>query len=375
MPMRVDFLGNSKRMSGSLHQGVFPLCAAALLSLSRRQSRREERSLVIPNERRATPGGVVTGSTLRAGPVLPPGGVAARLSGLATRRSRRLAGQQNRPGRAASHSVNTPQEMDMPKPAKVVLRRTKREFSTALRTFAERLREHASGEDGGWTIKGFIDIYRNVYTISSDTKIISKILEIHLFPEILKFAASQNYSVVLAERQNWYPDISFVSRTDERIKFALDLKTTYRDLKYPGHVNGFTLGSHGAYLRIAHPTRTFSFHTVNTRATFASESFIRAPTKRRLAKPRFPESRNWIKMALRWMIFLTLAPRRSISFVLSCQLLETFNSSCVKNGSLPAIAKGPVIPRTSDQLRALKIFCKATGFLHGWARNGLTSIG
>ena len=137
----------------------------------------------------------------------------------------------------------------MPKLSRAALRQTKREFSTALRAFVARLREHVSGEDGGWTIKGFIDVYRNVYTISSDTKIISKILEIHLFPEILKFAATQNYSVVLAERQNWYPDISFVSRTDERIKFAVDLKTTYRDPRYPGHVNGFTLGSHGAYFK------------------------------------------------------------------------------------------------------------------------------
>ena len=62
----------------------------------------------VPNERRATPSGVVTGSTLRAGPVFPPGGVAARLCAPATRRSRRLASQENRPGRAASHSVNTP---------------------------------------------------------------------------------------------------------------------------------------------------------------------------------------------------------------------------------------------------------------------------
>lgn len=83
----------------------------------------------------------------------------------------------------------------------------------------------------------------------SDTKIVSKILEIHLFPQILRFAEEQNYSIVLAEHQNWYPDFSFVSQTDPRIKFAVDLKTTYRDLEFPGHVNGFTLGSQGAYFK------------------------------------------------------------------------------------------------------------------------------
>lgn len=54
---------------------------------------------------------------------------------------------------------------------------------------------------------------------------------------------------MLAERQNWYPDFTFVSLTNTRVKFALDFKTTYRDGRFPGHVNGFTLGSHGTYFR------------------------------------------------------------------------------------------------------------------------------
>lgn len=122
-------------------------------------------------------------------------------------------------------------------------------FSRSLHNFVGRMREYVSADNGEWTVKGFIDIYRNIYTISSDTKIVSKILEIHLFPQILRFAEEQNYSIVLAEHQNWYPDFSFVSQTDPRIKFAVDLKTTYRDLEFPGHVNGFTLGSQGAYFK------------------------------------------------------------------------------------------------------------------------------
>lgn len=108
---------------------------------------------------------------------------------------------------------------------------------------------YVSGEDGQWTVKGFIDIFKNIYTISSDTKIVSKILEIHLSPKILQFAQDTGYSIVLAEHQNWYPDLSFVKRSDQAVKFAVDLKTTYRDPDLPGHVNGFTLGSHGAYFK------------------------------------------------------------------------------------------------------------------------------
>ena len=87
----------------------------------------------------------------------------------------------------------------------------------------------------------------NIYTISSDTKIISKILEIHLFPRILSFAEDIGYRVVLAEHQNYYPDISFVHSNNEHIKFAVDFKTTYRLPNYPEFCNGFTLGSHGEY--------------------------------------------------------------------------------------------------------------------------------
>ncbi|MEP0765595.1 MAG: restriction endonuclease [Fimbriimonadia bacterium] len=106
---------------------------------------------------------------------------------------------------------------------------------------------HVATEDQQWTVKGFIDVFRNVYTISADTKIVSKILEIHLFPVLLKFAQEHGYRIVLADHQNYYPDLSFVSAKDDSLKFAVDFKTTYRLLNKPGFCNGFTLGSHGSY--------------------------------------------------------------------------------------------------------------------------------
>ncbi len=123
----------------------------------------------------------------------------------------------------------------------------KQEFFQALTQFVSSLDEYVSTDDGQWSIKGFIDVYRNIYTISSDTKIISKILEIHLFPRILNFAEKIGYKVVLAEYQNYYPDISFVRADNEQIKFAVDFKTTYRLPDHQDFCNGFTLGSHGEY--------------------------------------------------------------------------------------------------------------------------------
>ena len=63
---------------------------------------------MVPNERRATKSDAVPGGTRRAGPVFLPCGVAARLCGWATLRSRRLAWQENRPRRAPLHSGNRP---------------------------------------------------------------------------------------------------------------------------------------------------------------------------------------------------------------------------------------------------------------------------
>lgn len=132
-------------------------------------------------------------------------------------------------------------------------------FARKLEKFVTELCGHVSTVDGQWTVKGFIDVFKNVYTISSDTKIVSKILEIHLFPQILAFAQANEYKVVLAEHQNYYPDISFVKFSDESIRFAVDFKTTYRNQKKPHLCNGFTLGSHGAYFEHRTSTKNIQF--------------------------------------------------------------------------------------------------------------------
>ena len=135
----------------------------------------------------------------------------------------------------------------------------KQHFLSELKKFAEELTNYVSLEGGEWKIKGFIDTDKNIYTISSDSKIISKILEIQLFPKFLKFAESIGYEIVLAEKQNWYPDLSFVNKEDPSIKFAVDIKTTYRLPDYDGFCNGFTLGSHGEYFRVRTSTKNIQF--------------------------------------------------------------------------------------------------------------------
>ncbi|ASP23180.1 type-2 restriction enzyme EcoRV (plasmid) [Antarctobacter heliothermus] len=133
------------------------------------------------------------------------------------------------------------------------------EFMAQLRELGTTLTEYVSTNGGDWSIKGFIDVDQNIYTISADTKIISKILEIQLFPKFLEFADAAGYDLVLAEHQNWYPDISFVKKSDPSVKFAVDIKTTYRLSEYKDFCNGFTLGSHGAYFRDRASTKNIQF--------------------------------------------------------------------------------------------------------------------
>lgn len=134
----------------------------------------------------------------------------------------------------------------------------KQAFLSELKTFASTLANEISKENE-WTIRGFIDIFKNVYTISSDTKIISKILELHLFPHFVSFAERIGYEIELATYQNWYPDITFISHSNPAIKFAVDLKTTYRDDDYPDFCNGFTLGSHGEYFIDRNSTKNIQY--------------------------------------------------------------------------------------------------------------------
>ena len=88
-----------------------------------------------------------------------------------------------------------------------------REFKNKLENTLRGDLKVLQDKNNDWVVKGFIDIYKNIYTISIDTKVISKIIELMLFPTISKFARSNKLKMVLAEYQNFYLDITFI---DER---------------------------------------------------------------------------------------------------------------------------------------------------------------
>ena len=128
-------------------------------------------------------------------------------------------------------------------------------FQNQLLKYVESFNEAVSTKKGDWVIKGFIDIARNIYTISADTKVISKIMELLLFPKICQFAKEYGYKMILCKEQNYYPDVSFIDSKNN--KYALDLKSTYR--KNDNTVNGMTLGAFTGYFRDRKSTKNITF--------------------------------------------------------------------------------------------------------------------
>lgn len=131
----------------------------------------------------------------------------------------------------------------------------KASFLAELRNEVAHFNQAVSTPEGDWVIKGFIDIARNIYTISVDTKVISKVMELLLFPEMVRFAENHGLKMVLAQYQNFYPDITYIDEEEHR--FAVDLKSTYRIDRR--HVNGMTLGAFTGYFRERNSTKNCSF--------------------------------------------------------------------------------------------------------------------
>jgi len=123
---------------------------------------------------------------------------------------------------------------------------TREQFLEKLQAHAATFGKAVATNEGDWIIKGFIDVYRRIYTISVDTKIVSKVLELLLFPMFVEFAKANRLKIELCPQQNFYPDLTF-TQEPSALKFAVDIKSTYRTSETD--VNGMTLGAFTGYFR------------------------------------------------------------------------------------------------------------------------------
>jgi hypothetical protein len=121
----------------------------------------------------------------------------------------------------------------------------KETFQALLTKEVESYKSLLETKDNDWIVKGFIDVNKNVYTITNDTKVVSKIIEIILIPHLDAFARKNGMTLELPSAQNYYPDLTF--KDGDGNLFAVDFKSSYYgdDRK----VNGLTLGSYWGYFR------------------------------------------------------------------------------------------------------------------------------
>ena len=142
----------------------------------------------------------------------------------------------------------------------------KDQILAALQDEVEGYNKIVATEKGDWIVKGFIDIYKKIYTISIDTKVVSKVLELLLIPAFEDFAKRNNLVLELPPQQNFYPDLTFTSmETGER--FAVDIKSTFKDSG--NKIKSMTLGAFTGYFRnrestknTLYPYGTYSGHFV-----------------------------------------------------------------------------------------------------------------
>ena len=121
---------------------------------------------------------------------------------------------------------------------------TKDTFFKLLTEEVKTYKDFLETSNNEWIVKGFIDIDKNVYTITNETKVVSKIIEFLLIPKLDKFARNHGMELELPSKQNYYPDLTF--KDNEGHLFAVDFKSSYYN---SDTVNGLTLGSYWGYFR------------------------------------------------------------------------------------------------------------------------------
>ena len=130
------------------------------------------------------------------------------------------------------------------------------------------LRKVLCDEDGNWSARGIVDTNKQIFPMTLDTKVVSKIFESQISGPLADLLEGDAI-LIEADYQNQYPDFSIHIPNNDDTLIALDVKSTYR--KGTGRVNGMTLGAYSrtSYFRnrdgkknIKFPYNTYCAHLV-----------------------------------------------------------------------------------------------------------------
>jgi hypothetical protein len=117
-------------------------------------------------------------------------------------------------------------------------------------------------------VLGMVTAGGNVYPLGTDTKVISTAFELVVRPVIYEIAQTLGLQVHEPDAQNFYPDFTLLENVDDLKKIAIDVKTTYRNMRRNGTWTArFTLGSYTSFLRseaknIAFPYSQYCRHYI-----------------------------------------------------------------------------------------------------------------
>ena len=113
-----------------------------------------------------------------------------------------------------------------------------------------------------WDILGVVEESGNIFPMTPDTKVLSKVFEMKAIPYMKKIAeklsTKQNKcKIILAKEQNEYPDITITEGVLDNTKIALDIKSAYR--VGGNKFSGFTLGAFNGYFKNRRTTKNITF--------------------------------------------------------------------------------------------------------------------
>lgn len=101
-----------------------------------------------------------------------------------------------------------------------------------------------------WSLVGILTKKQEVYTLSYDSKILSKIFEILCEP-LVRNIADDLGMIMEKSNQTVYPEFTLFNVEEPMEKVAIDIKSTYRQFNQDGSIRPFTftLGSYRSFLR------------------------------------------------------------------------------------------------------------------------------
>ena len=98
-----------------------------------------------------------------------------------------------------------------------------------------------------YDVKGIITADKKIYSLGTDSKVLSTVFELLVRPVIYQIARQNGMIVREAKAQNYYPDFTLMESAADNRKIAVDVKTTYRSQERSKV--SFTLGGYTSFIR------------------------------------------------------------------------------------------------------------------------------